>query len=41
MVKTKKLEQLEAVLFEFNTKALELQSAAGMLQKAKTVLDAF
>ena len=37
----KKLEQLEAVLFEFNTKALELQSAAGMLQKAKTVLDAF
>ena len=37
----KKLQQLDAVLSEFNIKALERQSATGMLQKAKTVLDAF
>lgn len=38
---SKKMQQLEVVLGEFNTKALERQSAAGMLQKAKAVLDAF
>jgi hypothetical protein len=37
----KKLQQLEAMLGEFDTKALEQQSAAGMLQKAKAVLAAF
>ncbi len=37
----KKLLQLEAVLGEFTTKALEQQSAAGMLQKAKAALDTF
>ena len=37
----KKLEQLEAVLSEFNIKALERQSAAAMLKKAKKMLDSF
>ncbi len=36
-----KLQQLEAALKEFNTKALEQQSAADMLKKAKKMLDAF